>query len=217
MDLKKFSLVSPLKDKVYEYLDNFYTSKSIENTQELLTKEKSFIDVIIALESSKNSKIDAWKNYYKFVMKYFKKDKLRIFLFLEQFTKSMLIDREFYNHSDYLDFWIYYGNMCADEAEMFIFLKKREIGAKMAKFYYFMMIHYEQEHKFEKANEIMLEGLSRNLDDQSFLKNNYNIFEQRMENRLNRELMKSKIKNEELNYHIQKELNKVTYFNKLVW
>jgi hypothetical protein len=211
MENKKFSVIYPPKDVLLEYLSTFFTVKpldSIENTEKLLSKEKEILEKIHDADRGLD-KLEAWKKYYRFVSKNLKKDELRIFLFLEHCTKAMINENDIYNSSDYLDFWVSYANKCVDESEIFYFLKKREIGINLAKFYYYMSIHFEQEHKFEQANQIFLEGFSKNLSDQSFLKNSYNIFEQRMENRLNRELTKSKFKNEELYNYIQKELNKV--------
>lgn len=96
--------------------------------------------------------------------------------------------------------------MCADDIEMINFMKKHEICTKNYRLYNSMAVIYEKNHEFKKANQAYLEGLDNRVSNHEALQQEYKKFEERMENRINREISSSMISSNYIEEYLRENL-----------
>jgi hypothetical protein len=212
------SIVTFENYKEIEYLSKFYkkhNSNIHKSEKDLLRNEKVLIDVIMYPQQYNSNFITAWKDYLAWVYSTFQNDKLRFYLVLENFTKSVSLNtsqefKELSNNPDFLNHWLNYADLSADDMEVLNFLKKNDLCSRCHILYQSIALLFEKQHDFHKANLMFLEGLDLpKIDNVGKLKELYNQFETRMENRINREVQSSCHNSEAINKHIHEQLEKL--------
>ncbi len=189
----------------FSLLDIFEKQKQINNSikytdweNEINNKDKEIKQKIMLEINNKNSKliIESVHNYMKFLNIYFYKqfgDKIRTFIFLEYFLKRLENDTYIINSDEYCHLYKLYFNLCRDAENIFDYLEKKQILIKNELYYYERGCYYERLHLYNEANQTYIEGFINILDDSNkeigrILKNNYINFENRMLNRIERDL-----------------------------
>ena len=189
----------------FSLLDIFEKQKQINNSikytdweNEINNKDKEIKQKIMLEINNKNSKliIESVHNYMKFLNIYFYKqfgDKIRTFIFLEYFLKVLENDTYIINSDEYCHLYKLYFNLCRDAENIFDYLEKKQILIKNELYYYERGCYYERLHLYNEANQTYIEGFINILDDSNkeigrILKNNYINFENRMLNRIERDL-----------------------------
>ena len=89
--------------------------------------------------------------------------------------------------------YVSFSNLCRDAENIFDYLEKKQILIKNELYYYERGCYYERLHLYNEANQTYIEGFINILDDNNkeigrILKNNYINFENRMLNRIERDL-----------------------------
>jgi hypothetical protein len=74
--------------------------------------------------------------------------------------------------------------------------------------YEYLAIIYEKNHDFKNADKAFKEGFENKVHNQELLGKKYKLFEERMENRIHREINSSEITQDTINDHLDKELIK---------
>ena len=181
---------------IYEKLEN--KDKSFQEwAKEIISLEKEAKNKIInnALNYESKILIKSIHDYMKIFNKYFYKngDKIRTFIFLEYFLKKIEKDNNLTNSDEYCHLINLYFNLCRDAENIFEYLENKKILIKNELFYYDKGIYYERKHKYLDANNIYIEGFINVIDDNDpqkgkLLMNNYINFEQRMKDRIARDL-----------------------------
>ena len=181
---------------IYEKLEN--KDKSFQEwAKEIISSEKEAKNKIINNAKNCESKllIKSIHDYMKILNKYFYKngEKIRTFIFLEYFLKKIEKDNNLTNSDEYCHLINLYFNLCRDAENIFEYLENKKILIKNELFYYDKGIYYERKHKYLEANNIYIEGFINTIDDNDpqkgkLLMNNYINFEQRMKDRIARDL-----------------------------
>ena len=181
---------------IYEKLEN--KDKSFQEwAKEIISIEKETKNKIINNAKNCESKllIKSIHDYMKILNKYFYKngEKIRTFIFLEYFLKKIEKDNNLTNSDEYCHLINLYFNLCRDAENIFEYLENKKILIKNELFYYDKGIYYERKHKYLEANNIYIEGFINVIDDNDpqkgkLLMNNYINFEQRMKDRIARDL-----------------------------
>ena len=181
---------------IYEKLEN--KDKSFQEwAKEIISIEKEAKNKIINNAKNCENKllIKSIHDYMKILNKYFYKngEKIRTFIFLEYFLKKIEKDNNLTNSDEYCHLINLYFNLCRDAENIFEYLENKKILIKNELFYYDKGIYYERKHKYLDANNIYIEGFINVIDDNDpqkgkLLMNNYINFEQRMKDRIARDL-----------------------------
>ena len=208
------NLINPEKNNIFKYVSQFYnyipinTIYSEEKIESLIKDEKTYHDMILNPLQYKTTKLRAWGKYINFITKLIpkeKKDILRLYILLEYFTQLMYNEKEFYNQKDYISYWNFYADNCRDDYEIFEKLIKKNICTENCQLYIGMSYIYERYHVFIKANDSFLKGFENcNYDEE--LNKCYKEFENRMLNRINREMNLSIIDSEEIDQFVHNEI-----------
>ena len=163
---------------------------------ELIDKDKKN-RIMNNLNKSSKLLIESVIDYMKFLNHYFYKtgEKIRSFIFLDYFLKKLETDIYIIDTDEYCNLYKLYFNLCRDTENIFEHLQKNKILIKNELFYYEKGCYYERIHKYREANQTYIEGFLNILDDNNndiqkgrLLKNNYLNFEDRMKNRIIRDL-----------------------------
>ena len=181
---------------IYEKLEN--KDKSFQEwTKEIISLEKEAKNKIINSAKNSDSKllIKSVHDYMRILNKYFYKngEKIRTFIFLEYFLKKIEKDNYLANSDEFCQLIKFYFNLCRDAENIFEYLENKNILVKNELFYYDKGTYYERKHKYLEANNIYIEGFINIMDDSDpqkgkLLMNNYINFEQRMKDRITRDL-----------------------------
>jgi len=181
---------------IYEKLEN--KDKSYQEwTKEIISLEKEAKNKIINSAKNCDSKllIKSVHDYMRILNKYFYKngEKIRTFIFLEYFLKKIEKDNYLANSDEFCQLIKFYFNLCRDAENIFEYLENKNILVKNELFYYDKGTYYERKHKYLEANNIYIEGFINIMDDSDpqkgkLLMNNYMNFEQRMKDRITRDL-----------------------------
>ena len=210
------NLINPEKNHIFKYIIQFYnyipinTIYSKEKIESLIKDEKTYHDMILNPLQYKTTKLKAWGKYINFVTKLIPKEKndiLRIYILLEYFTQLMYNEKEFYNEKDYISYWNFYADNCRDDYEIFEKLIKKNICTENCQLYIGMSYIYERYHVFIKANDSFLKGFE-NCNNDEELNKCYKEFENRMLNRINREMSLTIIDSEEIDKFVHNEIYK---------
>ena len=210
------NLINPEKNHIFKYIVQFYnyipinTIYSKEKIESLIKDEKTYHDMILNPLQYKTTKLKAWGKYINFVTKLIPKEKndiLRIYILLEYFTQLMYNEKEFYNEKDYISYWNFYADNCRDDYEIFEKLIKKNICTGNCQLYIGMSYIYERYHVFIKANDSFLKGFE-NCNNDEELNKCYKEFENRMLNRINREMSLTIIDSEEIDKFVHNEIYK---------
>ena len=181
---------------------------------ESIDKEKKN-NIINNLNKSSKLLLDSVIEYMKFLNFYFYKyeEKIRTFIFLEYFLKKLESDNNITNSDEYAKLYKLYFNLCRDTINIFDYLQRNKILIKNELFYYEKGCYYERIHKYKEANEIYVEGFINILEDNKdsqdgkILINNYSNFENRMINRIARDLETLDEDWESIDTYIHKKIN----------
>jgi hypothetical protein len=128
---------------------------------------------------------------------------------LECFTKNNVREKELFIEDSFLNYWFQYIRLCADEFDIFKFMRRNEICTDNHLLYENNGLIYESNHDFLSANKVLIEGLDKKVDNIEAMRKAYSLFEQRMEKRTNREKTNSLINAEELEKVIRHEYSKL--------
>ena len=172
-------------------------------------KYKEWINEIVSIELEKKNKIinsaknynsklliESVHDYMKFLNNYFYKsngEKIRTFIFLEYFLRKLECDNYIKNSDEFCHLVKFYFYLCRDAENIFEYLEKNNILTKNELFFYEKGCYYERIHKYLEANQTYIEGFINILDENDsqkgkILKNHYINFEERMHNRIKRDL-----------------------------
>ena len=183
---------------IYEKQANKNNLNFIEWKKEIESIDKEKKNRIIN-NVNKSSKllIESVIDYMKYLNIYFYKigEKVRSFIFLEYFLKKLETDIYIISTDEYCKLYKLYFNLCRDTDNIFEHLEINKILINNELFYYEKGCYYERIHKFREANQIYVEGFINILDDNNndiqkgrLLQNQYINFEDRMKNRITRDL-----------------------------
>ena len=204
-DNKILELFSYLTQKInlpYFSIDDIFikhNNKNInfaewKNEMERIEKEKRE-RIINNINKSSKIIIESVFDYMKFLNFYFYKfgEKVRSFIFLEYFLSKLEIDKYIVNTDEYCNLYNLYFNLCRDPENIFDYLEKNEILINNELFYCEKGYYYERIHKYKEANQTYIEGFIKLIDDNDkkggkVLINQYLNFENRMLNRISRDL-----------------------------
>ena len=204
-DNKILELFSYLTEKInmpYFSINDIYIkhnnkNKSFEewkNEMERIEKEKKE-RIINNISKSSKIIIESVFDYMKFLNFYFYKfgEKVRSFIFLEYFLSKLEIDKYIVNTDEYCNLYNLYFNLCRDPENIFDYLEKNKILIKNELFFCEKGFYYERIHKYKEANQAYIEGFVKLLDDNDkkggkLLNEQYLKFENRMLNRISRDL-----------------------------
>lgn len=212
-----FSLINPEKEKIFPYLSSYlqYTPAeklyTKDNIKDLITKEKLYHDAIINSPQYKMTQLKAWSNYIKWICNIIPEiynEQMRTFLVLENYTKTMVDEKIYYNNKEYISFWVYYIDMCRDDIDILKYMMKNNICTHNYFLYESIAIIYEKYHDFENANQAYLKGFEVKVDNIEGLQNKYKQFEIRMENRINREISGTSLNYDTIDKYLHNELEK---------
>ena len=178
-------------------------------------KEKKNKIINSAKNSDSKSLIEAVHDYMKFLNTYFYRpfsEKIRTFIFLEYFIKKLEKDIYIINSDEYLHLVKLYFYLCRDSETIFDYLESKKILIKNELFYYEKGCYYERLHKYLEANQTYIEGFINILDENDpekgkILQNHYINFEERMNNRIMRDLDSLNEDWNSIDQYIQKEIN----------
>ena len=153
--------------------------------------------IINSLNKSSKLLLESVVDYMKFLNYYFYKicEKVRSFIFADYFLKKLETDIYIRNSDDYCYLYKFYFNLCRDAENIFEYLQHNKILIRNEIFYYVKGCYCEKIHKYREANQTYIEGFINILDDNNndsqkgrILKNHYLNFEDRMKNRITRDL-----------------------------
>ena len=212
----------------YYSLEDIYQKQNANNTENKKQKFNEWLNGIINFETEKKNKIinsaknedsksliESVHDYMKFLNTYFYKpcnEKIRTFIFLEYFLKKLEKDLYIINSDEYCHLIKLYFNLCRDTENIFDYLETKKILINNELFYNEKGNFYERIHKYLEANQVYIEGFINILDDNDpnkgrILLNQYINFEQRMENRIERDLEGLNDDWGSIDQYIQKEIN----------
>jgi len=165
-----------------------------KNEMEKIEKEKRD-RIIDSINKSSKIIIESVFDYMKFLNFYFYKygEKVRSFIFLEYFLCKLEIDKYIINTDEYCNLYNLYFNLCRDPENIFDYLERNGILIRNELFFCEKGYYYERIHKYKEANQTYIEGFIKILDDNDkkigkLLNNQYLNFENRMLNRISRDL-----------------------------
>ena len=211
------NIMNPENEIAFKYLSQFLNYKPLnliyskEKIESLINNENKFHQIIKNPSNYNLNKLSAWKMYISFIKDLIPKeyhDNLRIFLVLEYFTQAMYQEKEFYLEHDYISYWIFYADFCRDDLDILKVLLKKNICTNNAELYIALSYIYEKYHAFTYANDCFLQGFNAQCKSDDYLKKNYEEFEIRMENRINREINSTNIKCEDIDKYVHNEIYK---------
>ena len=211
------NIMNPENESSFKYLTQFLNYKPLnliyskEKIESLINNENKFHQIIKNPSNYNLNKLSAWKMYISFIKDLVPKeyhDNLRIFLVLEYFTQTMYQEKEFYLEHDYISYWIFYADFCRDDLEILKILLKKNICINNAELYIALSYIYEKYHAFTYANDCFLQAFNAQCKNDDYLKNNYEQFEIRMENRINREINSTNIKCDDIDKYVHNEIYK---------
>ena len=211
------NIMNPEKEISFKYLSQFLNYKPLnliyskEKIESLINNENKFHQIIKNPSNYNINKLSAWKMYISFIKDLVPKeyhDNLRIFLVLEYFTQTMYQEKEFYLEHDYISYWIFYADFCRDDLEILKILLKKNICINNAELYIALSYIYEKYHAFTYANDCFLQAFDIQCKNDDYLKKNYEQFEMRMENRINREINSTNIKCDDIDKYVHNEIYK---------
>ena len=211
------NIMNPEKEISFKYLSQFLNYKPLnliyskEKIESLINNENKFHQIIKNPSNYNINKLSAWKMYISFIKDLIPKeynDNLRIFLVLENFTQKMYQEKEFYLEHDYISYWIFYADLCRDDIDILKTLLKKNICINNAEIYIALSYLYEKYHAFTYANDCFLQAFDIQCKNDDYLKKNYEQFEMRMENRINREINSTNIKCEDIDKYVHNEIYK---------
>jgi len=204
------------------YIKHNNNNKSFEewkNEMERIEKEKKE-RIINNINKSSKIIIESVFDYMKFLNFYFFKfeEKVRSFIFLEYFLSKLEIDKYIANTDEYCNLYNLYFNLCRDTENIFDYLVKNKILIKNELFFCYMGFYYEKIHKYKEANQAYIEGFIKLLDDNDkkggkILNNQYLKFENRMLNRISRDLENLDEDWDSIDAYIQKKIRECTLNN----
>ena len=208
-------LIYPENEKTFKYISQFYKYTPInsiyskEKIDSLLKDEKTYHDMILNPFQYKTTRLKAWGKYIQFISQLIQNENkinLRIIILLEYFTKLMYNEKENYNEEDYISYWNFYAENCRDDYEILEKLYQNNICIRNPHLYIGMSYIYERYHAFKKADESFLKGFEIKCNKEDILINKYKEFENRMLNRINREMNLSFVDSEEIDKYIHNEI-----------
>ena len=211
------NIMNPENESSFKYLTQFLNYKPLnliyskEKIESLINNENKYHQIIKNPSNYNLNKLSAWKMYISFIKDLVPKeyhDNLRIFLVLEYFTQTMYQEKEFYLEHDYISYWIFYADFCRDDLEILKILLKKNICINNAELYIALSYIYEKYHAFTYANDCFLQAFNAQCKNDDYLKNNYEQFEIRMENRINREINSTNIKCDDIDKYVHNEIYK---------
>ena len=190
---------------------------------EAIDKEKK-LGIINNLNKSSKIIIELVEDYMIFINAYFTQhdEKIRTFIFLEYFLKKLEQDKYIINSDEYGRLYKRYIILCRDAYDIFDYLDKNQILTKNANFYYEKGLFFEKIHKYKEANQIYIEGFVNILDENNnnpknfnYLLANYMKFEQRMKERIERDLegLSDEMVDIDIYMHNYIEQNKIKFLN----
>ena len=165
------SVISVETNQLFPYLSRYlpYTSLlkifSREKISSLNKEEQELIERIKNPNKYNITALNAWTNYIHWVCHIMPEgksqdDQIRLYVALENFTRTMLDERVFYDKKEYMNFWVYYIDLSRDGLDMLNFLKKKKVALRSIKLHTSIALIYERFHEFKKANEAYLEGFA---------------------------------------------------------
>ena len=212
------SVISVETNQLFPYLSRYlpYTSLlkifSREKISSLNKEEQELIERIKNPNKYNITALNAWTNYIHWVCHIMPEgksqdDQIRLYVALENFTRTMLDERVFYDKKEYMNFWVYYIDLSRDGLDMLNFLKKKKVALRSIKLHTSIALIYERFHEFKKANEAYLEGFAAGVLDDEKLKDDYSTFEKRMVNRINREIEATDLDYRKIDQYIHDEIS----------
>ena len=183
---------------IYSKLQNNNNLNFIEWQKEIETNDKDKKNRIInSINKSSKLLIEYVVDYMKFLNFVFLKsgEKIRTFIFLEYFLKKLEKDKYIINSDNYAQLYKLYIQLCRDHDIIFDYLERNNILTKNELFYYEKGCFYEKLHKYYEANQTYIEGFINILNENNVpqngkvIINNYINFENRMLNRISRDLV----------------------------
>ena len=188
---------------------------------ETIDKEKK-LGIIYNLNKSSKIIIALIEDYMNCINTYFTNDKIRTFIFLEYFLKKLSHDKYIINSDEYGRLYITYILLCRDANDIFDYLDKNKILIKNENFYFEKGSFFEKIHKYKEANQAYIEGFYKLLDENksnpqkgNLLLTNYILFEERMKERIERDLetLSDEVANIDNYVHKHIERNKIKCLN----
>lgn len=211
------SVIYPEKEKSFKYLSKYLKYTPIDKIykgeiiSELITKEKLFHYKITNYSQYKITQLKAWSEYISWVQTIIPKayeDELRLYLTLENYTRSMITEKVFYDSKGFLFYILLYIDMCKDDIDIIKQFYKNGICHKNYLLYDSFSILYEKFHDFKNANNIYLTGFDNKVNDIESLQKKYKLFENRMLNRINREIAGTQLNSETIDDYLHTEIAK---------
>ena len=131
------SVISVETNQLFPYLSRYlpYTSLlkifSREKISSLNKEEQELIERIKNPNKYNITALNAWTNYIHWVCHIMPEgksqdDQIRLYVALENFTRTMLDERVFYDKKEYMNFWVYYIDLSRDGLDILHFLQKKE-------------------------------------------------------------------------------------------
>ena len=212
------SVINVETNQLFPYLSRYlpYTSLlkiySREKLSSLNKEEQDLIERIKNPNKYNITALNAWTNYIHWVCHIMPEgksqdDQIRLYITLENFTRSMLDEKVFYDKKEYMNFWVYYIDLSRDGLDILNFLKKKKVAFRSFALHISIALIYERFHEFKKANEAYLEGFAAGILDDGKFKEEYCKFEKRMVNRINREIEATDLDYRKIEQYILDEIS----------
>ena len=212
------SVINVETNQLFPYLSRYlpYTSLlkiySREKLSSLNKEEQDLIERIKNPNKYNITALNAWTNYIHWVCHIMPEgksqdDQIRLYITLENFTRSMLDEKVFYDKKEYMNFWVYYIDLSRDGLDILNFLKKKKVAFRSFALHISIALIYERFHEFKKANEAYLEGFAAGILDDGKFKEEYSKFEKRMVNRINREIEATDLDYRKIEQYILDEIS----------
>lgn len=212
------SVINVETNQLFPYLSRYLPYTSLlkiyprEKLSSLNKEEQDLIERIKNPNKYNITALNAWTNYIHWVCHIMPEgksqdDQIRLYIALENFTRSILDEKVFYDKKEYMNFWVYYIDLSRDGLDILNFLKKKKVAFRSFALHISIALIYERFHEFQKANEAYLEGFAAGILDDGKFKEEYSKFEKRMVNRINREIEATDLDYRKIEQYILDEIS----------
>ena len=227
-EYKIFSIINPENLPEFNYLKLYLDYIKVEEIypqekiNQLYIDEKTHHEIIRNCNNYNMSFLTAFSKYLNWVLTIFsnknsnsfKRDTMRFYILLESVIKLIIQNPKQFNETEEINLFINYISLNRDQINFFNFLYKNSICTNKIKFYENFAISYEKLHKFREANEIFLKAFNNPLiENFNELKEKYKNFDERMSNRIRREVSNSVLSNNKINKFIHAQIDKAIEYN----
>ncbi|XP_063901539.1 probable inactive serine/threonine-protein kinase bub1 [Zophobas morio] len=177
--------IEPLRQgRQVEELYRIINSDDLSNKRDLQDSIRKF-ELKLLNSELQDDPLEDWLSYKSFLQQQlYKGDEKRMMNFYERCLQKFQGDEQYENDPRFLRLCIDYADSVDDPDDIFHYLLRSNIGAKLSLLYETYAVKLEDCGNFRKADEIYLLGLERKAQPLSRLTKSYEAFQHRLAEKL---------------------------------